>query len=74
MQEPGKNVENITAADFTVMGTSSTKTTQYSAYILANSKRIIWDPNKYMNIWIAKFTMSTSTREPRRLTECWHPR
>ncbi|MFR7874918.1 MAG: hypothetical protein ACLU4J_00080 [Butyricimonas paravirosa] len=30
------------------------------AYILANSKRIIWDPNKYMNIWIAKFTMSTS--------------
>lgn len=60
MQEPGKNVENITAADFTAMGTSSTKTTQYLAYILANSKRIIWDPNKYMNIWIAKFTMSTS--------------
>lgn len=61
MQEPGKNIENITAADFTAMGTSSTKTTQYMAYILAKAKRIIWDPNKYMNIWVAKFTTSTST-------------
>lgn len=61
MQEPGKNIENITAADFTAMGTSSTKTTQYLAYILAKSKRIIWDPNKYMNIWVAKFSTSTST-------------
>ena len=61
MQEPGKNIENITAADFTAMGTSSTKTTQYMAYILSKAKRIIWDPNKYMNIWIAKFTTSTST-------------
>ena len=30
------------------------------SYILTNWKRLIWDPNKYLNIWLAKFTTSTS--------------
>lgn len=61
MQEPGKNIVDISATDFTAMGTSSTKTTQYLAYILNKKKTLIWDPNKYMNIWVARFTTSTST-------------
>ena len=61
MQEPGKNIENISATDFTNMGTSSNKTTKYMEYILAKWKRLIWNPNKYLNIWLAKFTTGTST-------------
>lgn len=60
MQEAGKNIVDISAADFTNMGTSSTKTTQYLAYILAKKKTILWDPNKYLNIWVARFSTSTS--------------
>lgn len=61
LQEPGRNVENITAADLTAMGTSSDKTTGYKAYILKQKTKIIWDPNKYLNIWLTKFTTSTSS-------------
>ena len=61
LQEPGKNVENISASDFEAMGTSATKTNQYLKYILAKKSRIIWDPTKYLNIWLATFTTSTST-------------
>ncbi len=35
MQEPGKNIENISVSDFTNMGTSSNKTKPYLSYILA---------------------------------------
>lgn len=56
--QPGLNIVNISVADFTAMGTSSTKRTQYEAYILANKKNIIWDPNRYLNIWLTKFSTS----------------
>lgn len=60
MQEAGKNIKNITQTDFDAMGTSTTKTTQYRDYILKNASQLIWDPNRYLNVWLARFTSSTS--------------
>lgn len=58
--EPGKNIHNISAAEITAMGTSSDINVAYKSYILKQKKAIIWDPNKYLNIWLTKFTTSSS--------------
>lgn len=73
MQEPGKNVENISTSDYTAMGTSSNKTKAYLSYILENWRSLIWDPNKYLNIWLAKFTTSTSTTGTTTSYQVWPP-
>ncbi len=56
------------------MGTSSNKTKPYLSYILAKWKRLIWDPNKYLNIWLAKFTTFTSTTGTSTSYQMWPPR
>lgn len=61
LAEPGKNIQNISAADLTAMGTSSDLVNGYKAYILRLKKQLIWDPNKYLNIWLGKYTNSTAT-------------
>ena len=55
------------------MGTSSNKTKPYLSYILTKWKRLIWDPNKYLNIWLAKFTSSTSATGTSTSYQMWPP-
>ena len=58
LQQPGLNLVNLSVADNNALGTSGNKTAQYEKYILDKKRSIIWDPAKYLNIWIARFQTS----------------
>lgn len=60
LDQPGLNINNITAADYEDIGTSSNKRAPYLAYILKRKSSILWDPSKYLNIWLANFRSSTN--------------
>ena len=61
MMEKGKHMHNISSSDYRNMGTSYNKRSRYLDYIVDEWRDLIWDPNRYLNIWLAKFNLYTST-------------
>lgn len=59
LQEPGKNIYNLNSTDMATVTTSPTAK-KLNTVIVARKSTIIWDPNKYLNIWLTKFPSGTA--------------
>lgn len=61
LQERGKNIIKLTAANITAIENySSDLSVGYNKFIVSNKSSYVWDPTKYLNIWLTKFSTGQS--------------
>ena len=60
LQERGKNIINLSAANIQTIEDESYYydfSIGYNNFIIRNKRTCIWDPTKYLNIWLTRFSM-----------------
>lgn len=64
LQEAGKNVINLSASNIKYIedesASSSNLSAGYDKFIVRYKSTCIWDPTRYLNIWLTRFSTSTS--------------
>lgn len=64
LQEAGKNVINLSASNLKYIedesASSSNLSTGYDKFIVRYKNTCIWDPTRYLNIWLTRFSSITS--------------
>ena len=59
LQEPGKHVVQLSQSNMSLIGSyadqnSSSLSIAYNKFIMRYRSSFLWDPNKYLNIWVAR--------------------
>ena len=64
LQEAGKNVINLSASNIKYIedesSSSSNLSTGYNKFIVRYKSTCIWNPQRYLNIWLTRFSTNTS--------------
>lgn len=62
LQEPGKNILQLTTSDMNKINSYAVKYKDeaYNKFIVEYKKKLIWDCQKYLNIWLIKFSSNES--------------
>lgn len=78
LQEAGKDVIVLSKSDITAIGTSTNASQGYRTFMMkssSNRRTFIWDPEKYLNIWVTKFYTGAGNESSESYSfQIWQPK